>query len=144
MGEAQEYMEMMAEQEQEALSRAQAEACAKANTDAIELERLLQLPPNQWQPGCPFKLKDVVFHNDLKECMLVVGLPTVGDVGTWPMAMRSAWARRGCTWSAPTSTRGLRGTTSSMFAGRHPARRQPERVRRHSAPCNRRFSTRRV
>ena len=79
MGEAYEYMQMMEEQDmQESLQRVGADIEA-ANAVAAELQRQLTQNVNEWQPGCPFELKDIVFHSDLKECK-VVGLPTVGDV----------------------------------------------------------------
>ena len=79
MGEAHEYMEMMVDMEEAARLAADLEDMETANAKAAEIDRLMKLPANEWQPGCPFKLKDIVYHSDLKECK-VVGLPTVNDV----------------------------------------------------------------
>ena len=60
MGETANYEEMMANM---AAMQAEAEREAKErerNRIAEEVAAMLEKPQNEWQPGCPFKLKDIV------------------------------------------------------------------------------------
>ena len=80
MGEAADYENMAAEMHD---ATEDARAIAKMNEmQAVKLREaeFANLPANWWQPGCPFRLKDIVYDMDANDEAKVIGLPTIDDV----------------------------------------------------------------
>jgi hypothetical protein len=66
MGEQHMYEEMQRELELASLSEAAAEDEKRIEAEMASMRGYAAMPKNGWQRGCPFLIKDVVYHTDSK------------------------------------------------------------------------------